>query len=80
MTADSREQVSTPARWRSLLDHRRGEGNHGRLAVPLPVAAPYNPMPTRSRQKVSTPARWRSLLDHRKAPSYLSLLLRLSTR
>jgi dihydrofolate reductase len=34
-------------------------------AVPLPVAAPFNPMTTRSREEVSTPARWRSLLDHR---------------
>ena len=56
--------------------------------VPLPVAAPFNPMTTRSREEVSTPARWRSLLDHRRAATaattarpapYLSPSLRLST-
>ena len=36
-------------------------------AVPLPVAAPFNPTTTRSRETVSTPARWRSLLDHRES-------------
>ncbi len=68
MTTRSREEVSTPARWRSLLDHRglARLPNHRRpppgkqpqpRAVPVSVAAPFNPMTTHSREKVSRPAR-----------------------
>ena len=55
-----------PGRLARLLNRSRGlPGGPRPRAVPLPVAAPSNPMTTRSREEVSTSAHWRSLLDHR---------------
>jgi hypothetical protein len=82
----SREEVSTLARWRSLLDHRRLARllNHrhappgaGRDHAPyLSRRCAFRPMTTRSREEVSTPARWRSLLDHRRTASRASTTMR----
>ena len=47
MTTRSREEVSTPARWRSLLD-RRGRG--GGFETALGCLLNYRPMPTRGRE------------------------------
>jgi len=72
--------VSTPARWRSLLDHREVPGcsTTGESATanlhPAGPPVPAAPSPLlrfsttdhpQPRVVVSTLARWRSLLDHR---------------
>ena len=60
-------RVSTVARWRSLLDHRRLPRLRTRLTAPAPTSvAAYFHHSTAPRE-VSTLARWRSLLDHRTA-------------
>ena len=66
--------VSTLARWRSLLDHRRGQPPCATREAdrhPAPYLLPSLRLSTtrhlQPRGVVSTLARWRSLLDHRRA-------------
>src|SRR4029079_6861071 len=74
------EEGSTPARWRSLRDHRRARWSRHPLAgARCSTTGRRGGLDTRSLalaarppegEEVSTLALWRSLLDHRKARSF----------